>query len=428
MDTFGVDIDIIVKDFQSRLKKDGTSYELIIDLVGYPLWDFTIERTSQNSSSLRYLTPCYDDDNRNISAVIQTYYNYETNTVSHNVIKRNTVEYIPIREEIVLTENGKLSQLSREFVTAEFAWFENTLFNNGYEDLLTNHPDFHLQDVEFRGCVSYTVWFVESCTHTIAGGNHTAECTSYYEFEYVGCAGGSGVVVGSNNGGDSGSSNGNPANVGDPQNLIDPVIHPCAHLVANQILSETTSILANMMSEIFNESSNFNLSIQVGTLPTNTNGQSVLINNSGTTGTYDGLITINSEIASCTKDRLYATMMHEMIHSYIDGMRQSLDPNEFNDRFPLYNDFSFGSPDATELAHHNLMADAFIMQFTIALRAFNPNISPQHARDLAWSGLRLTYAWGRLSPARQNEILQTNAHSRCQGGMTPSPEYNFLPC
>ena len=286
------------------------------------------------------------------------------------------------------------------------------------------------------------------------------ECSSTYETSYVGCSGGTGGSVG---GGSSSSSNPfgeNPCeesttencNFDDEEDIDSPApgylpttendfivrtTKPCATSVVRGFLNSSNSfedVIGDVLN-MFGNKPNFNIKITNGNLSPEFNGiftpEHFAYNPPTTLAAFEGTVTLNNSITGCSQDLIKATLIHEIIHGYLEAQSKVLSEEEFLDRFPLWYT-SNAQVSSKKLRDHNIIAERYVNKIKTMLQRMNPDLSSTAASALAWEGLQFTFAY--KMQVQDNDItrgLYNNAlkAAHCQyGGKVNDSRYNLDPC
>lgn len=453
------------------------------NLFGYPAWELTSGFKNIDGRFDQLFVPLFKEDDAQVNAIIMHTTMHDSGKTYLKFIPRSFVKNYPLEKHIKRTEEGKLLNLSREFIVSAFTGIEQELFDVVHHDLYASLPQLNTSEVDFRDCIVVTRYLITQCWAIFAGSTFRGiECSESYETETTGCSGTNGTGTrptgtGSWTGGFTGGGGGNGTtnnssgdtsidrdpcsedgrqcppeddqgtdiediiitliNGSNTTNNIDPLHYPCIFDVVDQALQNGANQLNQAIQQLLGVDVNMNLVVSTNhvTLGDDTNGQT---NSSvdGPSGLFTSNITINPRLEGCTKDRIYATMYHELIHAYLTTLWQyALDDaydfsiSDFINQYPTFVSFDIPTNELT-INQHEIMSEQFITSMMFHLELFNPALRREHTRHMVLSGLTETSYWNNiLSEEERQEAVETIDQSRCSNGITaPRPSYNFIRC
>ncbi|MFK8164817.1 MAG: hypothetical protein AB8H12_20395 [Lewinella sp.] len=275
--------------------------------------------------------------------------------------------------------------------------------------------------------IAATIGFVVQC----GGGGGTVSPNRGVR---IAVQGGTGNV--SSNSGTGDILDVNPSDTVSMVNNVDRSLYPCVLEEVNRIVNELQSgglgAFGDHMREIYGASGIGRLSFAVdATMSAGTLGEaSANPDFTNTATSYNSLIRINANIANCTRDQIHATLVHEMMHSYINYWRYqySGDLENFFDLFPSFDYLSTGGSGYTQRSHETMSQNPYLGRIITAIRARNPRLGLENAVNLAYVGLQDTPAFNNLPADTQNNIGLINMASSCRNTPGDTRVYNLLNC
>lgn len=210
------------------------------------------------------------------------------------------------------------------------------------------------------------------------------------------------------------------------QCIIDSLVgYPCAQ----SVLSATFNVqaeLSKLIFDVFNQNEVVNLTFKPRILDDNLDG--VLLN-SMADSSYAGpgyaylVIAINTKIlSSATKEYLMATFMHEALHAYIQYQKLNMDPDTFNNTFPLFGEYKGNDP------HHNLMAYMYFDKMEKLIKKYNSSLDDLTVKAIVAGGLYKTDYWTKLDAQTKNELINLNLAERNTNDTTTYGKYKGTKC
>ncbi len=258
------------------------------------------------------------------------------------------------------------------------------------------------------------------------------------EIAALGTTGGS-----SSSGGGTGAGNGGPGMVVTQEDVLqyqwdmaptaiitdELADYPCAKDLADN-LESIRDDLAMSMYQIFGTTETVDIIFYTDdSMPDNTHGTSVA--QSGGPNYFKNMITLNPTYLNSTQDHILCTIIHEIIHGYIEYYKYKVDVQgtmtqaEFDEMFPIYAELGAGGIDDTEIQEHEEMAANYVNLIAGILMEHNPDLTLDTAVKRAWSGLLDTEVGNNLDPDYRNEAIDVIMAARTQN---PDSSYNFINC
>lgn len=199
------------------------------------------------------------------------------------------------------------------------------------------------------------------------------------------------------------------------QSIIDSLQgYPCAQ----DILSEMPSLnheVEKILTQVFKTVSTVNILFKADEKLTKDHDDGYTKISRNSKSYFEATINLNPWVLNhSSKEYILVTMVHESVHAYIDYWHSRyqfglIDSTDFKIMFPC-----FWEPNRplsnTELQQHTEIVNNYLELMTRSIRSFNPMVSEQIARDLAFGGLQSTTVWSNRSDT--NSIKQTNAYAR----------------
>ncbi|MFK8162971.1 MAG: hypothetical protein AB8H12_10965 [Lewinella sp.] len=436
----------------------------IFEKIGYPAWNLSQGINGENDAFQQTYVPFIGKDSDRIDALLVATKNEAEDEIRLKFIPRHQVTKFPLENKVLRnSETNRLTQLSIEALISTFMGIEEALFESSHHDLYALHPD---NSIQLRDC-QWETHYIEECWVISAGGVvRYITCTNTdIETVFVGCTGGLGGVPNLGGGGNGGTTttSGNPTRdpckedgkgcpeddtddeeeelnillsllLNKPDNVnnnIDPSVYPCGHGAVSDFQSQLGGTLGEILNNIFNATETIELNIAVDPGLIGSGDHAVTTRETSLPGIYmGGTIKLNPDFLNCTKDEIYSTLLHELIHAYINFNADNLSYEEFNARFPGYPSIAYGSPNDgfTNYAHHVIIAERYTNEIRLALLDYNPNLLPQAAWDLSWVGLQSTQAFRDLPESDRNSIGLTNSAANCSTVTGDTRTYNWKPC
>jgi len=164
-------------------------------------------------------------------------------------------------------------------------------------------------------------------------------------------------------------------------------------------------LFVKVLRDIFDENDEVNITISEEDLSSDSDGYFEFDQSSNQSyGVLDfqGTLKINSDYTKTgSQDWILATLIHEMIHGYINYQRTLrvggyITQAEFDEKFPLYTKSDSG---------HNEMGFNYTTTIASILRLNNPSLSLYEALSLARAGLDTTEYWKTLTTTEKNDVL-----------------------
>lgn len=191
---------------------------------------------------------------------------------------------------------------------------------------------------------------------------------------------------------------------------------PCAQ----EILSKLPNISVKaheVLYNIFGINENINIVFKSSTsLASNIDGEA----SSSYGYTFNTKVLLNQNVLeSASNDYIVATMIHEVIHGYIQYNRATLDTATFKTRFKIYWD------NLSSDASHEQMAGTYVSEMKTIMQNYNPSIPDSVAWALAWGGLQGTTVWKTLPDT--NIIKSINQMAK-HPTLTDYNNYNLKRC
>lgn len=217
--------------------------------------------------------------------------------------------------------------------------------------------------------------------------------------------------------------------------IIDLTTDPCVDAVLNAF-NGLGGQLATLLQDLFGASEYVNIFVRYSTPNDNIGTASGEFRGGGVGPDFSGTIILNqfNGTTGCTQDYLLATVIHELLHGYLEYHFNTMDRLEFVLRFNEY----FGAPSfidhsnaIQEIYEHITISEDFINQFAQLLREFNSGLGHHDALALAWGGLHLTPAWEEFAmnnPSLANQYLLINQAARCDPAEGYTGTHNFVDC
>lgn len=183
------------------------------------------------------------------------------------------------------------------------------------------------------------------------------------------------------------------------ENIIDNTSTPCVKEMIALIKDQSfaSDLFVQVLRDIFDVTDNVNITI-VEEYIGSKDGDFTYTQNQVVSGLnyhyFEGILFINNRYTSqATKDWILATLIHEMIHGYIDYQEKRLENDlisqeDFDEKFPLF------SEDDT---HHTTMGFRYVEVISNILMEANPNLASFEALALARAGLQGNSYWNTLS-------------------------------
>lgn len=109
----------------------------------------------------------------------------------------------------------------------------------------------------------------------------------------------------------------------------------------------------------------------------------------------------NSKLSGASKEYIAATILHEVVHSWID--------------------YKFPVPVDNAQQHALMMSTSRFSQMVNALMEMYPNLSQQDAEDLTWGGSYDTIEFSNLTPVEQTRIIERNIDYKTRRNGTGTP-------
>ncbi len=125
-------------------------------------------------------------------------------------------------------------------------------------------------------------------------------------------------------------------------------------------------------------------------------------------------------LQNSTQEYILGTIVHEIIHSYID-----LSYNAMTINASVISGFPYDSLKikifkevSTNDTHHNIIANSYVSTISNFIKNFNSNVDPWVAEAIAWGGLSKTKLWAGLRPSFRDSVLLANEQARLSGSDT----------
>lgn len=176
-------------------------------------------------------------------------------------------------------------------------------------------------------------------------------------------------------------------------NIKDPCIRS---QVKASLAVGLDSFVSEFVNAIFTTSKDINMSFRDTVLAPSVDGITLSQGNFDNNGYFDANITINSRLASGSREYIAATIIHEVVHSYLtfNGVLGEL--NQYTEQATRY---------------------AYALQHD--LLAMFPGMDPDDAIALSWGGLQQTQGWQDIlqkDPKKANDILLINGEYKNANG------------
>jgi len=212
---------------------------------------------------------------------------------------------------------------------------------------------------------------------------------------------------------------------------IDASVYPCiaamATSIINDIGSELFGLVGDHIMNSFTANNTSNLDVVVSTSLAGSSGRTQRTN---TGPVFQGRISLNANLEGCTRDRIYATLVHELMHAHILQRFHELGgySDAFLTEFPAFAT-AIQSHTFFELNSHEAMTQSpYFRDMVFAQRALNPRAGAEHAVLMTWGGLQHTNAFGNLSPDVQNNVGLIDMAAGCNPASGDTNDYQFINC
>lgn len=210
------------------------------------------------------------------------------------------------------------------------------------------------------------------------------------------------------------------------ENIIDNATTPCVKDLIKKIKDGNfgADLFVKTLREIFDTSAKINITIVETAI--SEDGNWVMGPGGGFQDIihFGGTLQINSNIApNATQDWILSTMIHEMIHAFIDFQKERLargiiTQSEFNRMFPIFN------PDRED-QNHATMAYLYVDKIADILQRNNTSLSREEALGLSRIGLEDTGFWNiNLSQKERNDAFRFYRIGKGEFGSSTSTQIN----
>lgn len=100
-------------------------------------------------------------------------------------------------------------------------------------------------------------------------------------------------------------------------NNVDPSLYPCGYDAVVDFQTNLGGVLGDILNNIFGATESIGLNIEVDVSLIGTGDHARTNRETSLEGVYmGGTIRLNPDFLNCSKDQIYSTLMHEMIHAY----------------------------------------------------------------------------------------------------------------
>lgn len=187
--------------------------------------------------------------------------------------------------------------------------------------------------------------------------------------------------------------------------LQNNVVDPCLHaMVENAISLDCRNKIATFINNVYSNSQLNHLYFRDAILQAPHNGDDAYTITAPIVNMTELKTTItlnNSQLGSATREYIAATILHEVVHAWIDY------------KYPVPVENAQQHELMASTARFNIMRNALMEMF--------PNMSSQDASDLTWGGLGSTILFNTLPPAEITRIQQVNIAYKNHTNNTGTP-------